>query len=193
MTTIEDDMHDLKEMIRKQAEEIERMNKEREAWKKQQDEFQAILINLGMGQQPPQRHENLQEGQNPQMERQVSMLGPQISRSQPVNIPPHLLDIDQVERVADKDIQIDGCHNPFVLAIMNFEMAVNFKFAVQIDPYDGTTNPQDHIEIFQQTMVFQGAKEPVICRALPLTLKVAMCRWFSSFHAGSIAGWKVCF
>ena len=65
MTTIEDDMHDLKEMIRKQAEEIERMNKEREAWKKQQDEFEAILINLGMGQQPPQRHENLQEGKTP--------------------------------------------------------------------------------------------------------------------------------
>jgi hypothetical protein len=41
------------------------MNKEREAWKKQQEEFQAILINLGMGQQPPQQHENLQEGQNP--------------------------------------------------------------------------------------------------------------------------------
>jgi hypothetical protein len=31
MTTIEDDMLDLKEMIRKQAEEIERMNREREA------------------------------------------------------------------------------------------------------------------------------------------------------------------
>jgi hypothetical protein len=29
------------------------MNKDREAWKKQQEEFQAILINLGMGQQPP--------------------------------------------------------------------------------------------------------------------------------------------
>jgi hypothetical protein len=54
------------------------MNKEREAWKKQQDEFQEILVNLGMGQQPPQRHENLQEGQNPQMERQVSMVGAQI-------------------------------------------------------------------------------------------------------------------
>ena len=69
MTTIEDGMLDLKEMIRKQAEEIERMNMEREAWKKQQEEFQAILVNLGMSQQLPQRHENQQEGQNPQMER----------------------------------------------------------------------------------------------------------------------------
>ena len=78
MTTIEDGMLDLKEMIRKQAKEIERMNREREAWKKQQEEFQAILVNLGMSQQLPQRHENQQEGQNPQMERQVSMVSPQI-------------------------------------------------------------------------------------------------------------------
>jgi hypothetical protein len=39
-------------------------------------------------------------------------------------------------------------------------------------------------------MVFQGAKEPVICRAFPLTLKVAAQRWFSSLPAGSIVGWK---
>ena len=51
MVTIEDGMHDLKEMIQKQAEEIERLNKECEAGQKQ--EFQAILVNLGIGQQPP--------------------------------------------------------------------------------------------------------------------------------------------
>ena len=88
MTTIEDGMLDLKEMIQKQAEEIERMNREREAWKKQQEEFQAILVNLRMDQQPPQRHENLHEGKNPQMERQVSMVGSQIPRNDPINIPP---------------------------------------------------------------------------------------------------------
>jgi hypothetical protein len=46
------------------------------------------------------------------------------------------------------------------------------------------------VEIFQQTMIFQGAKEPVICRTFPLTLKAAAQRWFSSLPAGSIAGWK---
>jgi hypothetical protein len=39
-------------------------------------------------------------------------------------------------------------------------------------------------------MVFQGAKEPVICRAFPLTLKAAARRWFLSLPVGSIAGWK---
>ena len=74
---------------------------------------------------------------------------------------------------------------------MNFDMPANFKFAVQIDPYDGTTDPQDHVEVFQQTMIFQGAKEPVICRAFPLTLKAAARRWFSSLPGGSISGWKI--
>jgi hypothetical protein len=187
MTTIEDSMLDLKEMIRKQAEEIERMNRERETWKKQQEEFQAILANLGMCQQLPQLHENQQEGRNPQMEKQVSMVGSQMPPTNPAIAHLQLPDLDQV---AENDMGIGGCHNPFTLAIMKFDMPANFKFAVQIDPYDGTTDPQDHVEIFQQTMIFQGAKEPVICRAFPLTLKAAARRWFSSLPAGSVTGWK---
>jgi hypothetical protein len=95
-----------------------------------------------------------------------------------------------MDQVAENDVGIEGCHNPFTPAIMNFDMPANFKFAVQIDPYDGTTDPKDHVEISQQTMVFQGAKEPIICKAFPLTLKAAARRWFSSLPAGSIAGWK---
>ena len=166
------------------------MNKEREAWQKQQLEFQAILVNLGLGQQAPPRHENQRDGQNQQDEKQVSMVGLRIPLSQPANIPPRIHEIDQGEWVAENDIQIDGCDNPFVPVIMNFEMSANFKFDVKIDPYDGTTDPQDHVEIFQQTMVFQEAKEPVICRAFPLTLKAAARRWFLSLPAGSITGWK---
>jgi predicted sugar kinase len=92
--------------------------------------------------------------------------------------------------VAENDIGIEGCHNPFTPTIMNFDMPPNFKFVIQIDPYDRMTDPQDHVEIFQQTMIFQGAKEPVISRAFPLTLKVTALRWFSSLPTGSITGWK---
>ena len=61
------------------------------------------------------------------MKRQVSMVDPQIPRTNPVNIPPQLPDMDQV---AENDIGIEGCHNPFTPAIMNFDMPANFKFAV---------------------------------------------------------------
>jgi hypothetical protein len=57
-----------------------------------------------------------------------------------------------MDQVAENDIRIEGCHNPFTPAIMNFDMPPNFKFAIQINPYDGMTDPQDHVEIFQQTM-----------------------------------------
>ena len=50
MVTIQDEMNDLKEMVKRQAEEIERMNREPEALQKQQQEFQKIHINLGLGQ-----------------------------------------------------------------------------------------------------------------------------------------------
>jgi hypothetical protein len=66
-----------------------------------------------------------------------------IPPSQPANLPPRFHEIDQGERVAENDIHVDGCHNPFVPEIiMNFEMPANFKFAMQIDTYDGTTDPK---------------------------------------------------
>ena len=66
------------------------------------------------------------------------MVGPQIPRTNPAIAPPQLPDMHQV---AKNDIGIEGCHNPFTPAIMNFDMLANFKFTVQINPYDGTINP----------------------------------------------------
>jgi hypothetical protein len=144
-----------------------------------------------LGQQTPQLQETQPDKQNQHDGRKFSMVGPRIPPGQPVVILHRAHEMDQGERVAENDIQVDKCHNLFIPSIMNFEMPANFKFAVQIDLYDRTTDPQDHIEIFQQTMVFQGAKELVICQAFPLTLKVAVRRWFSSLPAGSCSGWKV--
>ena len=79
------------------------------------------------------------------MEKQVSMVGPQMLPTNPAIVHPQLPDLDQV---AENDMGIEGCHNPFTPAIMNFDMPANFKFAEQIATYDGTTDPQDHVEIF---------------------------------------------
>jgi hypothetical protein len=40
-------------MVKKLAEKFERMARERAEWQKQQQEFQQILLALGMGQQLP--------------------------------------------------------------------------------------------------------------------------------------------
>jgi hypothetical protein len=64
MVTIEDGMNDLNEMVKRQAEEIERMNREREAWQKQHQEFQTFLINLDLGQQAPKQQETQRDKQD---------------------------------------------------------------------------------------------------------------------------------
>jgi hypothetical protein len=122
-------------------------------------------VNLGLGQQAPQRQENQRDGQNQYDEKQVSMVGPRIPPSQPANLPHRFHEIDQGERVDENDIQIDECNNPFGIAIMNFEMPANFYFAVQIDPYDENTDPKT-ISRYSNKI------------------------WFSSLPAGSITGWK---
>jgi hypothetical protein len=86
------------------------------------------------------------------------MVGSQIPPSQPANLPPRFHEIDQVERVAENNNQINGCHNPFVPTIMNFEMPANFKFAVQIDPYDGTTDPRTILRSSNKSWSSKGPK-----------------------------------
>jgi hypothetical protein len=84
---------------------------------------------------------NQGQQQVPQQERQASMVGPLNPPANPGN--------DVVERITENEVQVDGCNNPFATWIMEYEMPKNFKFAVQIDLYDGTTDSQDHVEIFQ--------------------------------------------
>ncbi|MQM19974.1 hypothetical protein Taro_052989, partial [Colocasia esculenta] len=56
-----------------------------------------------------------------------------------------------------------------------------------IAPYDGTTDPADHIHGFELHMVFHGASDAVKCRAFPATLKETARAWFEALPARSIS------
>jgi hypothetical protein len=58
-------------------------------------------------------------------------------------------------------------------------MPLDFKFVDPLDPYDGFKDPLNQVEFFDQTMIFQGAREEMIYRAFRLTLKLAASYWFS--------------
>ncbi|MQL73040.1 hypothetical protein Taro_005382 [Colocasia esculenta] len=55
-----------------------------------------------------------------------------------------------------------------------------------IAPYDGTTDPADHIRGFESHMVFHGASDAAKCRAFPATFKETARAWFETLPAGSI-------
>ncbi|MQL89054.1 hypothetical protein Taro_021631 [Colocasia esculenta] len=76
--------------------------------------------------------------------------------------------------------------SPFTVEIL--EAWVSPKLPLpSIVPYDGTTDPTDHVHGFESHMVFHGASDAAKCRSFPTTLKEAARAWFEALPAGSIS------
>ncbi|XP_019425073.1 PREDICTED: uncharacterized protein LOC109333948 [Lupinus angustifolius] len=58
-----------------------------------------------------------------------------------------------------------------------------------IDQYDGTTNPQDHLDALEASMLFHGATDSIMYRVFPLTLKRAALLWFTHPTLNNIDQW----
>ncbi|CAL0328659.1 unnamed protein product [Lupinus luteus] len=82
-----------------------------------------------------------------------------------------------------------GARHPFTSTIMACPLPSHFTRPTNIDQYDGTTDPQDHLDSFEASMLFHGATDPIMCRAFPLTLKKAALQWFTRLTPNSISTW----
>ena len=60
----------------------------------------------------------------------------------------------------------------------------------QVDIYDGSKDPLDHLESFKTLMHLQGWPDEIMCRAFPTTLKGPAKIWFSRLMANSIGTFK---
>jgi hypothetical protein len=57
----------------------------------------------------------------------------------------------------------------------------------RIQPYDGSTDPDDHLKAFYVHMILYGASDPIFCKAFPCTLTGPALRWFFTLPAFSIS------
>ena len=60
----------------------------------------------------------------------------------------------------------------------------------QVDIYDGSKDPLDHLESFKTLMHLQGWPDEIMCRAFPTTLKGPAKIWFSRLMPNSIGTFK---
>lgn len=61
------------------------------------------------------------------------------------------------------------------------------KFKVpQVEVYDGSKNPLEHLETFKLHITLHGFPGEVACQAFPLTLKGVARAWFGSLPPGSV-------
>ena len=64
-------------------------------------------------------------------------------------------------------------------------LPAGFK-APQLEAYDSLIDPIDHLESFRALILLHRARDRIMCRAFPSTLKKMAPDWYSDLKAGSI-------
>jgi len=75
--------------------------------------------------------------------------------------------------------------HPFVDRIIEVELPFRWK-GLTFEPYDGTTDPDEHVSIFSTQVSLYSNHDAVFCRIFPTSLKGAALSWFSSLPPNSI-------
>ena len=80
--------------------------------------------------------------------------------------------------------------SPFTTDVLNCPLPPKFRLP-QLESYDGSKDPLDHIESFKTLILLQMTPDEVMCKAFPTTLKGAARIWFSKIPLGTIANFEI--
>ena len=87
------------------------------------------------------------------------------------------------------DGMIRRTDSPFTIEVLNCSFPPKLCLP-QLESYDGSKDPLDHIESFMTFMLLQMTLDEVMCRAFPMTLKGVARVWFSKIPPGTIADFE---
>ena len=79
--------------------------------------------------------------------------------------------------------------SPFTVFVISFPLPPKFCMS-QMESYDGSKDPLDHLESFKTLMHLQGVVDKIMCKAFPTTLKGPTRIWFSRLTSNSIDTFK---
>ena len=90
---------------------------------------------------------------------------------------------------SDLDDFIYKIDSPFTEPVTSFPLPPKFRMP-QVESYDGSKDPLDHLESFKTLMHLQGVADKIMCRAFPTMLKGLARVWFSRLTPNSISTFK---
>ena len=76
--------------------------------------------------------------------------------------------------------------SPFTAWVLHFPFPTKFIMS-QIEAFDGTKDPVDHLNTYKHQVELHGYQDPVRCRAFAITLKVLALSWFNRLPPASIS------
>ena len=77
----------------------------------------------------------------------------------------------------------------FMAGVPHFPLPAKFRMP-QIETFDGTKDPVDHLNTYKNQMELHGYQDPVRCRAFAITLKGSALAWFNRLPPSSISSFK---
>ena len=87
------------------------------------------------------------------------------------------------------DTLVQQTESPFMAGVLHFPLPVKFKMP-QIEMFDGTKDPVDHLNTYKNQMELHGYQDPMRCRAFVITLKGPALTWFNRLPPSSIASFR---
>ena len=87
------------------------------------------------------------------------------------------------------DGMIRRTNSPFTNEVLNHPLPPKF-YLPQLNSYDGSKDPLDHIESFETLMLLQMTPDKVMCREFSTTLKGTARVWFSKIPPRTIADFE---
>ena len=68
------------------------------------------------------------------------------------------------------DALVQQTESPFTARVLHFPLHAKFRMP-QIETFDGTKDPVDHLNTYKNQMELHGYQDPVRCKAFAITLK----------------------
>ena len=87
------------------------------------------------------------------------------------------------------DALVRQTESPFTIEVLHFPLPAKFRMP-QIETFDGTKDPVDHLNTYKNQMELHGYQDPVRCRAFTITLKGPALAWFNRLPPSLIASFK---
>ena len=87
------------------------------------------------------------------------------------------------------DTLVQQTESPFTTEVLHFPLPAKFQMP-QIEAFDGTKDPIDHLNTYKNQMELHGYQDLVRCRAFSITLKGPTLAWFNRLPLSSVSSFR---
>ena len=101
----------------------------------------------------------------------------------------HMKEVVKNKTPVTMDALVQQTESPFTTGVLRFPLPPKFRMS-QVEVFDGTKDPVDHLNTYKNQMELHGYQDPVRCRAFAITLKGSALAWFNRLPPASISSFK---